>query len=131
MVFHGSCLCAAVSYELLSVPKAVSHCHCGQCRKSHGAAFATYGSVPRSDLRILSGAAAIKSYASSETVLRQFCSHCGSTLFWSRSQGEYAQWISVALATLDTPFAPRQQKHVHAASKASWYEIPPSCSSFE
>lgn len=127
MVFQGSCLCAAVSYELLSAPKAISHCHCSQCRKSHGAAFATYGSVPRADLRILRGAADIKSYASSAAVLRQFCAHCGSRLFWSRSQGEHAQWISIALASLDTPFAPSKQQHVHADAKASWYAMAPSC----
>jgi hypothetical protein len=121
-VYQGSCLCAAVSYELSSAPKAVSHCHCAQCRKGHGAVFATYGSVPRSELRILSGTEAIKSYSSSDAVLRQFCTHCGSTLFWARSEGEYADWISVALATLDTPFTPRTQKHIHVASKVPWYE---------
>jgi hypothetical protein len=121
-VYQGSCLCAAVSYALSSTPKAVSHCHCGQCKKGHGAIFATYGSVPRSDLQILSGAAAIKSYSSSDGVLRQFCRHCGSTLFWARSTGEYADWTSVALATLDTPFTPQKQHHVHLASKVAWYE---------
>ncbi|MHC5195741.1 MULTISPECIES: GFA family protein [Pseudomonas] len=125
-VYQGSCLCAAVSYEMLVPPKAVNHCHCGQCRKSHGAAFATYGSVLRSDFRILSGASDIKSYPSSKSVLRQFCAHCGSTLFWSRIQGEYAHWISVALGTLDTPFIPQKQKHIHVASKAPWYELPES-----
>ncbi|HKS15279.1 MAG TPA: GFA family protein [Pseudomonas sp.] len=111
--YQGSCLCAAVRYELLMPPKAVSHCHCSQCRKGHGAAFATYGSVPRSEFRILSGAENITAYASSEAVLRQFCSHCGSTLFWSKSQGDHADWISVALATLDTLFIPTKQRHVH------------------
>ncbi|WP_341869738.1 GFA family protein [Pseudomonas lactucae] len=53
-------------------------------------------------------------YASSERVIREFCAQCGSTLFWSRSQGE-------ALATLDTPFLPQKQKHVHVESAAPWY----------
>ena len=61
-LYRGSCLCATVSYELFVPPKAVSHCHCSQCRKGHGAAFATYGSVPRSELRILNGAADLKLY---------------------------------------------------------------------
>lgn len=103
MTYLGSCLCSAVSFELVTAPKAVTHCHCSQCRKGHGAAFASYGSVPRSDLRVLSGADSIRTYASSPTVMREFCLACGSTLFWSRSQGEYAGWISIALGTLDTP----------------------------
>jgi len=120
-VYQGSCLCAAVSFELLAPPKAVSHCHCSQCRKGHGAAFASYGSVPRSKLRVLRGASSIKSYASSPTAVREFCLECGSTLFWSRSQGEFAEWISIAVGTLDTPFLPKKQKHVHLDSAAPWY----------
>lgn len=120
--YQGSCLCAEVGYELLVPPKAVSHCHCSQCRKAHGAAFASYGSVPRSALRILRGANNLKTYASSQTVLREFCAECGSTLFWSRCEGEFADWISVALGTLDTPFLPHKQKHVHVDSAALWYK---------
>lgn len=46
---------------------------------------------------------------------------CGSTLFWSRSQGEFADWISIALGTLDTPFLAKKQKHVHVDSAVLWY----------
>ncbi|ABY97679.1 glutathione-dependent formaldehyde-activating GFA [Pseudomonas putida GB-1] len=120
-VYQGSCLCTAVSYLLLTPPKAVSHCHCSQCRKGHGAAFASYGSVPRNMLRILRGATYIKTFASSPTVVREFCVACGSSLFWSRSQGDFADWVSIALGTLDTPFLPKKQKHVHIDSAAPWY----------
>lgn len=122
--YQGSCLCGAIGYELLSPPKALSHCHCSLCRKGHGAAFASYASVPRSDLRILLGADALTSYASSESVLRQFCSHCGSSLFWSRRQGAFSDWISIAIGTLDTVFTPHKQRHVQVASKAPWFELP-------
>jgi hypothetical protein len=120
-VHQGSCLCTAVRYELLTPPKAVSHCHCSQCRKTHGAAFASYGSVARGALRILRGSDRIKTYASSETVRREFCMECGSSLFWSRSDGEFSSWVSIALGTLDTPFLPDKQKHVHVDSAAPWF----------
>ena len=77
----------------------------------------------RSDLHLIEGAEDIKSYSSSASVLRQFCAHCGSSLFWSKNQGEYADWISIALGTLDTPFAAEKQKHIQVISKAPWYEI--------
>ncbi|NUT86311.1 GFA family protein [Pseudomonas corrugata] len=118
--FQGSCLCSVVRYELLTSPKAVSHCHCTQCRKGHGAAFASYGSVPRSALRILEGAASIKAFASSKTVLREFCVECGSSLFWSRAEGQFADWVSVALGSLDTPFVAGKQKHVYVDSVVDW-----------
>ena len=119
--YQGSCLCTAVRYELQTVPKSVSHCHCSQCRKGHGALFATYGSVPRSTLRIREGADYLTEYPSSDSVLRAFCARCGSSLFWSRSQGEFADWVSIALATLDTPFTPEKQKHIHLDSGVHWY----------
>lgn len=120
--FHGSCLCGAVHYELRARPKALAHCHCSQCRKSHGAAFASYASVLRSDLQVTQGAEAITAYPSSESVLRQFCSRCGSSLFWSKSQGEHADWISVALGTLDSDFTSSKHQHIHLASRAPWYD---------
>jgi hypothetical protein len=119
--FQGSCLCGAVSYEIKSRPKALSQCHCNQCRKSHGAAFAINGSVLRTDLHIIQGAECITTYRSSESMLRQSCGQCGSSLFWSRSRGEYADWISIALGPLDTIFTDKQQ-HIEVTSKALWYE---------
>ncbi|WP_369987269.1 GFA family protein [Pseudomonas xanthosomatis] len=111
--YQGSCLCSAIQYELLTAPKAVTHCHCSQCRKGHGAAFASYGSVPREAMRLVQGADVLRAYSSSEAVLRQFCPCCGSSLFWSRSTGEFSGWVSVALGTLDTPFQPSKHKHAH------------------
>ncbi|MBV7546552.1 GFA family protein [Pseudomonas sp. PDM26] len=117
--YQGSCLCAKVRFGLLGPPKAASHCDCSQCRKGRGALFASYGSVPRSALRVLESSNHIKAYTSSQKVVREFCLECGSTLFWPRSQGEFADWVSVALGTLDTPF--HKQKCVHADAVAHWY----------
>jgi hypothetical protein len=122
-LFQGSCLCGAVRYETSSRPTALSHCHCSQCRKSHGAAFASYGCVLRTDLHIMQGTGQICSYSSSDSVLRQFCSQCGSSLFWMNDQGKHREWISIALGTLDTPLISEKQQHIEVASKASWYEI--------
>lgn len=120
-VYQGSCLCSSIKYELLVTPKAVTHCHCLQCRKGHGAAFASYGSVPREALRIVSGGDLLNAFASSELVRREFCLRCGSSLFWSRCAGEFTGWISVALGTLDTPFKPYKQKNVHVACAVAWF----------
>ena len=129
--YLGSCLCARVGYRLLSPPRAVTHCHCGQCRKSHGSAFASYGAVPRKDLCIVSGQSDIKSYGSSASVHRQFCQHCGSSLFWSRQAGDWADWICIALGTLDSPFTASQQKHVHLDSRPLWSDFADGCMSHD
>ena len=123
MIMHkGSCLCGAVSYELTSEPKAVTHCHCKMCQKQHGAAFATYASLPKSDLIYVSGKERLTLYNSSSSVVRKFCSICGSNIEWSGSK-KYPDWVSIAVTTLDTPFNPKNIKTIHEESKACWLEI--------
>ena len=99
---YGSCLCGTVTYRLLSNPKAITHCHCTMCQKQHGAAFATYGSVPLCDLVYLSGQDVLAEYRSSLSILRRFCSCCGSNIEW-RGSDAFPDWVSIAIATLDTP----------------------------
>jgi hypothetical protein len=117
---RGSCLCGAVTYSVTAELNALSHCHCTQCQKGHGAAFATYANAPRAAVAISDPKHVLKSYASSPGVARQFCSECGSSLFWSNANGTHPDWISIALGTVDTPVAPPQQKHLWVESKAPW-----------
>ena len=118
---QGSCLCGAIHYQVFAPLKALSHCHCKQCQKGHGAAFASYASVARSALLIDRGDHLLATYHSSPTVARQFCSQCGSTLFWSESGGQFADWISVAVSTLDTPLEASKAKHLWLESRPQWY----------
>jgi hypothetical protein len=122
-VHRGACLCGTVRYEVHVDIGAVSHCHCSMCRKAHGAAFGSYGSVPASAFAFTEGAEAVGGFASSPGVMRSFCTRCGSPLTWRNANGAYAEWISLALGTLDTPFASRSQRHIHMASKAPWYGL--------
>ncbi|WP_375738904.1 GFA family protein [Pseudomonas boanensis] len=118
----GSCLCGAVTYEIDAPIKSATHCHCSQCRKGHGAAFATYGNVRRKDFRFTQGQESVAEYHSSPGVTRTFCKHCGSNLQWF-AEHPYPEWLSVALGTLDTPLGEIPQKHIYPESKAAWYAI--------
>lgn len=117
----GSCLCGAVSFRLQSELKAVSNCHCRMCQKQHGAVFATYASVPRSDLEYLSGEGLLTSYNSSGAVVRKFCSVCGSNIEWSGS-AKFPDWVSIAVALLDTSFEPKSIKDIHVESRVCWLQ---------
>lgn len=116
----GSCLCGTVKYQIDAPIESASHCHCGQCRKSHGAAFATYGNVRREHFRFTEGEASVSTFSSSPGVSRTFCHCCGSNLQWFSEQ-PYPKWVSVALGTLDTPLPTVEQKHIYTRSKADWY----------
>ena len=73
-MLEGGCLCGEVRYAVDGEIGQVSHCHCSMCRRIHGAAFGTYGAVPKENFRWVSGADSVKTYPSSDTwkdLLRQ------------------------------------------------------------
>jgi len=120
-MLRGRCLCGSVRYELLGPVGSVSHCHCAMCRKAHGAAFATYGRVERSDFALLSGAEEIASYSSSPGVTRTFCKRCGSNLQFISDKRPTT--LSLALGTLDDDPKVQASLHIFVDSKAPWFQI--------
>jgi hypothetical protein len=95
----GSCLCGAVVYQVRRFYPEIANCHCGMCRKFHGAAFATYGKVQVEDLQWLAGKELLKVFVSSGIAERGFCSECGSSLYYKRAGQD--QQCSLALGSLD------------------------------
>lgn len=118
----GSCLCGAVAWEIDCAIDRITHCHCSMCRKAHGTAFGSYATVPRANFRFTRGEDAVAEYRSSPSVIRSFCRICGSNLQW-HDDNAHPDLMGVALGTLDTGLEQPRQKHIYAASKASWYRI--------
>lgn len=79
-VAKGSCLCGSVQYELDGPFEVMSHCQCSMCRRHHGAAFATFVTVPLGSFRWVAGESALSTYQSSAYGKRTFCSKCGSVM---------------------------------------------------
>ena len=121
MSIHGHCLCGTIQYEVRAPLEDVDHCHCSFCRRSHGAAFATYGRAAASDVEVRTGQDALRVYASSEPVKRSFCGECGSNLFYEHAALEGA--IMVAVATLAETATIKPEAHIFVGSKAAWHTI--------
>ncbi len=119
-MYEGSCLCGEIRYKLLSEPIKVSHCHCTMRQKQHGAAFATYASLPKNDLVYVSGLAYLSEYNSSGAIKRKFCKVCGSSIEWSGS-AEYPDWSSIAIASLDTPYQPKEIVDIYNETAVCWF----------
>ena len=115
---EGSCLCGAVRFEVACELPPPDVCHCSQCRKQSGHAFASTD-VPRAALTV-HGADNVTWFRSSEKVRRGFCSTCGSSLFWDPLQKD---WTSVAMGAFDGPTGTRLRIHIHVADKGDYYEI--------
>ena len=117
----GSCLCGAVKVEIAGALAPIQLCHCGQCRKASGAAFAANMPVRAEDFRIVAGADQLKSYESSPGKERVFCGRCGSPVI-SRSAGAPG-WVRVRAGLIDPPVGAPLAFHFHTASNADWWPI--------
>lgn len=117
-MYEGRCLCGAVSYKISGEIKSVSNCYCTMCQKQHGAAFATYARVLKSDIHI-SGLANLATYESSEGIARKFCSRCGSNFIWENIH-KHSEWTSIALGTLETEYRPENIKNIYTETKPCW-----------
>lgn len=81
--FRGGCLCGAVKYEVEGEPVRVAQCHCDDCRRATGSAFATNIFVEEKNLKILYGSTSSYQHIadSGNTMTKEFCPICGSQLF--------------------------------------------------
>ena len=117
----GNCECRKVSFEINQEIKYFSYCHCSQCRRSHGSAFASFIEVEKSFFKYNSGIKNIKTYASSKDCERVFCEICGSNIMFFNKNKSEKYYISVGALNGDISLP--QAHHVYVGSKASWYEI--------
>jgi hypothetical protein len=120
-MYQGSCLCGAIRYEVRGDLGPIVHCHCSQCRKASGTAFATNAPIAAADLVLLEGEELLATYESSSGKYRCFCSRCGSPIFSKRR--DRPDVLRLRIGSLDTPIASRATCHIYAASKAEWFDI--------
>jgi len=120
-LINGHCECGHIRYEVDGNIEDFSHCHCSQCRRLHGAAYATFAGVRRDKFRYVSGETDIKVYASSESNDRIFCAVCGSSILVDARQEPEALYISMGTVDGDPPRPPGY--HIFVGSKAPWHEI--------
>jgi hypothetical protein len=118
---QGHCECKRVSYQADCEITDLSHCHCSQCRRLHGAAFATFAGVDAGKFRILSGEEDLKTYASSHDHDRVFCGNCGSNIL-VRVDG-YSDFLYLCLGGVDGNPSLPEAYHIFVGSKAPWHEI--------
>jgi hypothetical protein len=120
-MIEGGCMCGEVRYAVDNEITDVSHCHCGTCRKLHGAAFGTYGAAGSDHFHWLKGEKQVTVFRSSAHMERLFCGLCGSPLL-CRDDKE-PETFYLTLGTLDGDPACRPAYHIWVGSKAPWYSI--------
>ncbi|MDJ0806791.1 MAG: GFA family protein [Gammaproteobacteria bacterium] len=128
-MYQGGCLCGAVRFEIHGRISQIIHCHCSQCRKAQGSAFATNGFVQAGDFIITQGMDALTGYASSPEQTKFFCKVCGSPILSKNSRD--SERVRVRLGSIESDIRERPQAHIFVTSKANWEEINGDLPQFE
>ncbi len=120
MALTGSCLCAGVRFSIDPAPGIVYFCHCGQCRKAQGTAFASSVPVPKRDFTLIAGAEHLRSYRATPAKARWFCGRCGSPLY---SEVDGSDLLRVRAGAIDDGSGLAPVAHIYVTGKAPWYTI--------
>ena len=120
-MFQGRCECGAVRYRVDGDIHDFSHCHCSQCRRLHGAAFATFAGTRLEHFQYTAGAGEVSAYASSDTHQRLFCRHCGSSLGVTLT--DEPDDIYLAMGTVEGNPPRPLAYHIFVGSKAPWHDV--------
>lgn len=120
-MYKGSCLCSAVKFEITGSIRNIVYCHCSQCRKAQGSAFATNGIVAYENFKFLSGEDKLTGYESSPGQTKFFCKICGSPIL-SKTITKPDQ-VRIRLGTIESDIHERPIAHIFATSKANWEDI--------
>ncbi|MGR8929695.1 MAG: GFA family protein [Gammaproteobacteria bacterium] len=130
MKYSGGCLCGSVRYECDAQPVIQGNCHCKDCQKATGSAFAPTFFVPEEAITINGE---VKYYSnkggSGKTVKRGFCPSCGSQLFGKPEI--MPGLIAVRAGTLDDTQAFQPKVNIFTRHAAPWDYMDPALAKFE
>jgi hypothetical protein len=117
----GSCTCRRVRFEAELPTRFVAHCHCENCRRSHGAAFVTWAGFPGGHFRWTEGEDTVARFVTDTGATRSSCGVCGTPLTFEspRWEGE----VHVAVACVDDPLDRAPSGHVYADRAPDWCPI--------
>ena len=119
VLYSGSCLCGAVSYQASVEPHYQFNCHCRDCQRSSGSGSAAVFAANRSDVYLTGKTSSYASTGDSgKSVTRHFCPNCGSPLF--SDVQVLPDLIFMRIVSLDDPSQIRPGMHIYCDSSQVW-----------
>jgi hypothetical protein len=122
VVREGGCVCGAVRYRVSGEPLTVYVCHCSDCQRHGGSAFAISMVVRKTDLALVRGeprAYSVRLEGRSRN--GRFCGECATRL-WGEPE-RYPQIAVVRPGTLDDTSWLRPVAHIWTRSAQPWVNI--------
>lgn len=127
----GGCACGQVRYALRTGFMFVHCCHCAECQRQTGSAFAVNGLIETDRIELRAGApeAVATPTGSGRPHDIYRCPAC-RTAIWS-DYGRRAGLRFVRVCTLDDPRPVTPDVHIYTRSKLPWVTVPEGVPAFE
>ncbi len=116
----GGCACGAIRYESTGEPLFSINCHCRDCQRETGGAYAPIVGVPTAGFMLRQGTPgyfAVTADSGSKT-RRAFCAECGSSLF-GRPESR-TDIVTIRVGSLDHPSGFRPTQDIFTARAQPW-----------
>lgn len=129
---EGGCACGAVRYRLTAEPMIVHACHCRDCQRLTGAAFATNIWIERRFVEAkherLRTARLTAGSGKPHDVFS--CPECGTAIY-SKYHAAPGDTVLLRAGTLDRPETGAPDVHIFTRSKLPWVRLPEGVPAFE
>jgi len=128
--YLGHCLCGAVAYRLTEEPLTFYACHCTDCQRRTGAAFALSMIVRRAALELTRGEPGTYEarLADGRRKAGRLCTACGTRLWGDPRDPEIAV---VQAGTLEQPCGLEPVAHIWTRSTQPWIAWPDGAVKYE
>jgi hypothetical protein len=129
--FEGGCSCGAVRYRLMSRPMFTHCCHCLDCQKQTGSAFAINALIETARIEMLAGEPRAISMPTDSGRPHDIhrCDQCQVAVWSDYGRRSYLRFVRVA--TLDTPHAIVPDVHIFTRRKVPWVRLPEDARAFD
>jgi hypothetical protein len=128
--FSGGCACGAIRYRSEGEPLFSMNCHCRDCQRESGSAYAAVIGVARAGFTITKGRPTYFKVTadSGNATKRGFCGNCGSPLFGE--PGVDSNLVTVRAGSLDDPRVYQPAADVYTSSAQPWDCMNPALPKF-
>lgn len=119
----ASCRCGQLKVTVTGEPVRVSVCHCLNCKKRSGSAFAVQARWPEEQVAIEGRSNSFELVADSgNRATFHFCPDCGSDVHYDIN-GKFDGLVAIPLGAIDGPFFLAPAFSVWEERKHEWVEI--------
>jgi len=124
-ILTGQCACGAICYGCEADPFMMFNCHCRDCQRASGTAYAAILIVPKAAVRMTGEPRYHKVVGNAGSgIERGFCGSCGSHLLLRLDR--FPQVLGLQAGNLNDPSLYRPSKDVFTSSAQPWDYLDPA-----